>query len=246
MNVFALADFHLSFDTPGKSMEIFGDVWKDWTEKISSSCHEMIGANDLLLIAGDISWASTLEQAHKDLQYIASLPGKKIMIKGNHDFWWPSYKKLLENLPSSVFALQNNSLQFGSISVGGSRLWDSDEYSFANFIDFSGSSFGKEEIKPFTKEDATIFQRELGRLELSLKTMPTSSKKIVMTHYPPIGADLKPSKASQIIESYGAKDCVFGHLHSIKKPCTMFGKTKVTNYVLTACDFCDFKPVQIL
>jgi predicted phosphohydrolase len=246
MNVFALADFHLSFDTPGKSMEIFGKIWKDWTQKIATNCHAIIQPTDLLLIAGDISWASTLDQAKKDLEYIASLPGTKVIIKGNHDFWWPSYKKLCENLPASVFAVQNNSLQFGNLSVGGTRLWDSDEYSFANYIDFSEESFGKEEIRPITKEDNVIFQRELLRLDLSLKTMPSSSHKIVMTHYPPIAANLKSSKASSIIESYKAQACVFGHLHSIKKNCLMFGKTDVTNYVLTACDYCDFKPVQIL
>jgi predicted phosphohydrolase len=246
MNVFALADFHLSFDTPGKSMEVFGTTWQDWTEKISTHCHAMITSSDLLLIAGDISWASTLDQAKKDLDYIASLPGKKVIIKGNHDFWWPSYKKLLEYLPSSVFAVQNNSLQFGNISIGGTRLWDSEEYSFANYIDFSEDCFGKEEIKPFSLEDARIFERELGRLELSLKTMPTSSKKIFMTHYPPIGAYLAPSKASRLIESYGVEVCVFGHLHSVKKGLSLFGSTNQTKYILTSCDFCEFKPVQIL
>jgi predicted phosphohydrolase len=246
MNVFALADFHLSFGLVGKSMEVFGDTWKDWTTKIASNCHDKIREEDLLLISGDISWASTLEQASKDLDFIAKLPGKKILIKGNHDFWWPSYAKLCKALPSNVFAIQNNSLQFGHLSIGGARLWDSDEYDFKKYIDFQSSSFGKEEIHPLKAEDAAIFQRELGRLELSLKTMPSTAKKIVMTHYPPISADLRPSKASQIIESFEASSCVFGHLHSIKKPCQLFGKTRVTNYILTSCDYCDFSPVQVL
>jgi hypothetical protein len=246
MNIFALSDFHLSFGTPNKSMEVFGPLWKDWTDKIATSCHEMISSNDLLLIAGDISWASTLEQAHQDLKFIASLPGKKVLIKGNHDYWWPSYKKLCEALPKSVYAIQNNSLEFGPFAIGGSRLWDSQEYHFSRYVDFTCSAFGKDEIKPFSEEDGAIFQRELGRLELSLKTLPKHAKKIVMTHYPPIGADLQPSKASTMIEAYGALACVFGHLHSIKNNVKLFGKTTQTHYHLTSCDYLDFKPIQIV
>lgn len=245
MKIFALSDFHLSFATPGKSMEVFGEIWRDWTKKIYANCHDAVSNNDLLLIAGDISWASTLEQAMEDLRFIASLPGQKIILKGNHDFWWPSYSKLTKALPEKVYAIQNNSFEFGGVSIGGTRLWDSPEYSFSDLINLENNQFGKEEIKKSSPEDEKIFERELLRLEMSLNTMKQSSKKVIMTHYPPISSDLKDSKASKILEAHDVKSCVFGHLHSVKKEKKIFGSKNEVNYHLTSCDYLDFKPIEI-
>ena len=247
MNVWALSDFHLSFGIKNKSMEIFGSIWKDWTEKIKAHCHEKIKQEDLLLIAGDLSWASNLEEAIPDLDWISHLPGTKMILKGNHDFWWPSYSKLLTALPSSIYAIQNNSISWKGLSIGGTRLWDSPEFSFENLISLEGASFGKEEIKPFTKEDQKIYERELLRLEMSLKSFPQDfSKRIVMTHYPPLGSDLKPTRASLLLKNYRVDLCVFGHLHNVKNKGPLFGTLDLTHYALTSCDYLEFSPIQLL
>lgn len=246
MSVFALADFHLSFGVRNKSMEIFGSEWRGWTEKIKRNCEEKIGENDLLLIAGDISWASTLEEAMQDLLWISHLPGTKILIKGNHDYWWPSYAKLLKALPPSILAIQNNSFVWNDIGIAGTRLWDSPEFSFKELYSEPGS-FGQEEVKPFTEEDQKIFDRECLRLEMSLNTLPKDlSKKIVMTHYPPIGYDLKSSRVSKILKEQKVDIAVFGHLHSLKTTKKLFGEREGTFYSLTSCDFLDFEPLKLL
>lgn len=247
MNVWALSDFHLSFGVKNKSMEIFGDAWKNWTEKIQTHCHALIKQEDLLLIAGDISWASTLEEALPDLSWIDKLPGTKIILKGNHDYWWPSYSKLVKALPSSIKAVQNNSFVFKNICVGGTRLWDSPSFSFESLISSNQDSFGSSELKPFTLQDQVIYERELQRLEMSLNTFAKETvKKIVMTHYPPVGLDLASSTASKLFEKYQIDISVFGHLHSIKNKKPLFGQKGSILYALTSCDYLDFVPRQLL
>lgn len=246
MHIWALSDFHLSFGVKNKSMEKFGDTWKDWTQKIEKNCHAVIKEEDLLIIAGDLSWATTLEEALIDLKWIDSLPGKKIIIKGNHDYWWSSYKKLQEALPPSIFAIQNNALNFGEVSICGTRLWDSEEFSFNSIIKSESCSFGKEEIKELQQEDKKIFDRELLRLEMSLKELNQEAKyKIAITHYPPIGIELKDSKVSKLLEKYKVDIALFGHLHSLKKG-PFFGKKGNISYFLTSTDYLNHTPIQIL
>lgn len=244
MSIWALSDFHLSFGLPNKSMEVFGPAWEKWTSRIKSSCQELIKPEDLLLIAGDISWATTLEEAQADLQWIDELPGTKVLLKGNHDYWWPSLKKLQEVLPPSVFAVQHTCFDWNEISITGTRLWDSPEFSFASLSSNSASLI--EPIKAFSDEDKKIYDREIGRLELALKSLsPSSQKKIVMTHYPPIGLDLKETKASKLFDEYGIDVVIFGHLHNIACNTPLFGKANKTHYLLTSCDYLNCRPIKI-
>lgn len=245
MAIWAIADLHLSFGVPEKNMDVFGPEWVDYAEKIKTHWLEKISPQDLVLIPGDISWAMTLPEAKIDLDWIEALPGTKVMIKGNHDYWWGSPTKVRSILPPSIHFIQNNSFQWEGFSIGGARLWDSDEYAFNEYIVFRESAVAKSrEEKP---EREKIFSRELERLENSLKSLDQKSKmRIVMTHYPPIGANLSPSRASALLEKYNVSMCVFGHLHNVNREKQMFGEYHGIEYILTSGDYLQFQPKKII
>lgn len=249
MAVWAIADPHLSFGISNKSMEVFGPLWNDYTKKMESSWREKIRDEDLVLIAGDISWAMKLEEAIADLQWIASLPGTKVISKGNHDYWWSSLSKISKVAPPGLHFIYNNAFLWNGIAIGGTRLWDSDEYNFNQYIHFreNPSAKKKEEREEKEGENEKIFERELERLKLSLSQLDKSAHtRIAMTHYPPIGADLMPSRASRILEENNIQICVFGHLHSLKKDSPLFGEARGVRYLLTSCDYLDFTPIRVL
>lgn len=248
MTIWAIADPHLSFGVANKSMEAFGPLWKDYTKKIEQAWKERVHPDDLVLIAGDISWALRLEDVIPDLQWIDSLPGIKVMIKGNHDLWWDSLSKLKKILPPSIHCIYNNSFTWKGVSIGGTRLWDTREYNFDPFIHFQENSNAKKnKTIPQEKDEEKIFLRELERLKLSLKSLdPNASFRIAMTHYPPISADLKPSRTSLLLEEFNINVCAFGHLHSVKKDALPFGETRGIRYVLTSCDYLNFEPIRII
>ncbi len=244
MAIWAIADLHLSFGVPDKEMDIFGAHWKNHPEKIAVHWKEIVKDDDLVLIPGDISWALRLADVQTDLDWIGSLPGTKVMIKGNHDLWWPSQAKLQQALPPSLHALHNNVFYWKDWAIAGSRLWDSNEYNF----DILFPDMPEEENNPQkTAENEKIFVRELQRLELSLKAIkPQVQKRIAMTHYPPIGLDLTPSRVSKLLEQYGINYCVFGHMHNVPQDKAPFGKARGIEYHLTAADHLDFKPLLIV
>ena len=248
MSVWALADLHLAFGCPEKSMEVFGETWKNYTQKIESQWRENINPDDLVLLPGDISWGLRIQEAKVDLDWIHSLPGTKMMIRGNHDYWWTSLKQVEKILPASIHLIQNNSIQWNQYIIGGTRLWDTPEYKFNEYIQYAENPRVKKIVDTDPTPDAEkIFIRELGRLELSLKSMDKfTGEKIAMTHYPPIGAELKESRASSLLNKYHVKICVFGHLHNVKKDALPFGEREGTRFLLTSADYLDFKPIQIL
>ena len=249
MAIWAIGDPHLSFGTPDKKMDVFGDLWKNHPERFGKEWHAPIQPEDLVLVPGDISWAMRMDQALPDLEWIDALPGTKVMIKGNHDFWWSSISKVRAALPPSIHVVQNDAFSWKDVAVAGSRLWDCPDYGFLKHVEvnpakpISALGPGNEEKQA---KDAKIYQRELQRLEISLKAMnPNASLRIVMCHYPPIGADLVPSEASQLMSRYNVDVCVFGHLHSMKPGSTPFGTVDGVKYVLCSCDTIDFTPVKI-
>ena len=247
MKIWALGDLHLGFGVANKSMDIFGPAWEKHAEKLEANWRKLIDPTDLVLIPGDISWAMHLHEAAVDLQWIDRLPGTKLMIKGNHDYWWGSLKKLAEILPPSIHLIQNNSFRWKEVAVGGSRLWDTPEYSFTPYIEFRENPH-KKDTEEKTQEDLSekIFERELQRLELSLATLPADATlRIAMTHYPPIGADLAPSRASAILEKYKIDICVFGHLHNVRSKSLPFGEKNGVRYILTSGDYVGFQPVLL-
>lgn len=248
MTIWALADLHLSFGVPDKGMEVFGSKWKNHPEKISANWLKLIKDDDLVLLPGDISWAMRPEEAKVDLDWIDALPGTKVMLRGNHDYWWSSLRKVEKVLPSSIHLVQNNVFRWKDVVIGGSRLWDTPEYSFGNFIEYVNNPRANALTKVDNPVEAEkIFERELARLELSLKAMPRDTKiKIAMTHYPPIGGDLQASRASALFEKYGISHCVFGHLHNVRDHELPFGSRNGVDYTLVSCDYVDFCPVKIV
>lgn len=252
MRIWAIADLHLSFGVENKSMDVFGPNWKNHAEAIASSWKALIHPEDLVLIPGDISWALTIEEAVADLHWIHSLPGTKVMIKGNHDYWWGSLKKLSQVLPASIHLIQNNAFQWHDVAIGGARLWDTPEYSFGKYIEFQENPQATKQepsSEKLIQEELSekIFNRELERLKLSIKMMaPDAAKRIVMTHYPPIGPDLQPSRAAQILEENNIQICVFGHLHNIKAGSPLFGEKRGVRYILAAADYIRFQPISIV
>lgn len=249
MAVWAIGDLHLSFGVPNKEMDVFGDEWIGFTEKIKHHWHSLISPDDLILIPGDISWAMTLEEAKKDLDWIHHLPGTKVCIRGNHDYWWSSISKIEKILPPSIHLIQNNAFHWKEFSIAGARLWDTSEYQFSQFIDYQPNPRANQLIsqEKDPAEAMRIFHRDLGRLEMSLKCLEKKPGiiKIAMTHYPPISGDLQDSQASKLLEKYHINTCVFGHLHRVKKEIPLFGEKNGIRYFLTSADYLNFKPLRI-
>ncbi|MCB1180567.1 MAG: metallophosphoesterase [Chlamydiia bacterium] len=240
MKIWAMGDLHLSVGVPEKKMDVFGPEWVGYMDNIAANWRSAVAPEDLVLIPGDISWAMKLSEVEKDFAWIEALPGKKVMIRGNHDYWWSSVSKVKKILPPSCSIIQNDAVTIENITIGGARLWDTPEYHFTQIIDVKDGQMKSEE----KTEDEKIFLRELGRLERSLKAMDQGAHlKIVMTHYPPIGLDLKPSRVSKMLETYGVNLCVFGHLHSVKQEgIRLFGKRGKIGYYLTSADYLNFSP----
>jgi predicted phosphohydrolase len=247
MSIWALSDLHLAISVPSKTMEVFGPSWKNYAQRIRSNWEKLVSPEDLVLIPGDICWAMRLEDALIDLKWIDSLPGTKVILRGNHDYWWASNAKMQKIMPPSIHFLHNNVFLWKGIAIGGSRLWDTPEYNFSKFTVFQDNPRQKAQPIDEPEEDEKIFVRELERLKMSLSQIPKeASYKIAMTHYPPISADLQPSRASEILESFGINICVFGHLHNIRAGSLLFGKARGVDYKFTSCDYLDFTPLQLL
>lgn len=248
MPVWALADLHLSFGITGKNMDVFGENWKNHADKIQQHWQKLIAPEDLVLLPGDISWALHTEDVLPDLNWIDQLPGTKVMIRGNHDYWWNSLSKLEKILPPSIHVLQNNTFRWQNVTICGARLWDTPEFSFQPYINYVANPKAKTPTHEDNVAEAEkIFLRELGRLELSLKALPKDATlRIAMTHYPPIGADLHASRASALLEKYQVNICVFGHLHNVKENTLPFGIKDNIRYALVAADYVNFTPQKIL
>lgn len=248
MAIWAIADLHLSFGTKGKEMDVFGENWHDWTKKLEQNWRSLIEQTDLVLLAGDISWAMKPENAVPDLNWIHQLPGTKVILRGNHDYWWASLSKVEKVLPTSIHMIQNNVFNWNNVSIGGSRLWDTSEFNFLPYINYTENPHANKlsERDHNGEEAERIFLRELSRLELSLKSLSKDAAlKIAMTHYPPIGVDLADSRVSKLLEKYGVDICVFGHLHNVKQGFPLFGTKNGITYHLTSCDYLNFTPIKI-
>lgn len=248
MPIWALADLHLSLSIPSKDMAVFGPAWDRYMERIADSWQQLVKQQDLVLLPGDISWASSPQEALIDLKWIDTLPGTKVLIKGNHDYWWSSLAKVEAILPPSLHLIQNNAFHWKGIGIAGARLWDSPNYSFERYIDFIPRQKQLTETSqepPAEKEK--IYKRELGRLEASLKQLlPTEKMRLAMTHYPPISATLEPSDASALFERYHVSCCAFGHLHNVRPSPTLFGEKGAVRYLFSACDYVGCTPILVM
>ncbi len=245
--LFAIADLHLSFARP-KPMDVFGEAWADHAEQIRSAWCERVGADDLVLVAGDISWAMRLAGALPDLAWIDALPGRKVLIRGNHDYWWESIGKLRALPYESLYFLQYDVLRFGELAICGTRLWDLPEVSWPQEYRAMPADV-RQAARPSDAQNAKLVERELNRLELSLRRLPADARhRVAMLHYPPISDGGRGSRASRLLAEHGVELCVFGHLHSLGRMKRVGADFSLdgTRYVLVAGDHLAFRPMELM
>lgn len=229
MALYTISDLHLGFNVD-KPMDIFGDKWKNHDEKIKENWSNMIHENDVVLISGDISWSLKSEDSLCDLDWINELPGKKIIGKGNHDFWWGSISKLNLMYENTKF-LQNNYYVYDDYAICGTRGWISPN------------------SNAFTSKDEKIYKREIIRLKLSLDAARRDgyNKIIVMIHYPPTNDKFEESEFVRIFKEYNVEKVIYGHLHGPALKGKIFeGNVDGIEYILTSADYLDFMPKRII
>jgi predicted phosphohydrolase len=226
MTVFAISDLHLAH-TVDKPMDRFGPQWVGHPERIARQWRERVRDDDTVLVCGDTSWAMRLEDAAADLAYVAALPGRKILLRGNHDYWWGSLARVRKALPAGIELLQNNALEAAGWSVAGARGW----------------------LLPtpdLTPSDRAIYDREVGRLRLSLAAAPLGRPKLAMLHYPPWMPDVESTPVMDVLLEFGVEVCVFGHLHAMPPGTYPDGMHRGIRFHCVSVDLVDFAPQPIL
>lgn len=230
MKIYAISDLHISTNS-NKPMDVFGGNWVNYLDKIKEDWKSKVTDDDLVLIGGDISWAMKLEEAKDDLLSLQELKGKKVFIKGNHDYWWSSISRIRDVLPENFYALQNDSVKFGNVIICGSRCWS-----------VPGSP-------DFKDEDMKIYKRETERLKLSLssarKTMNEGDKLVALIHFPPFNVKRENSAFTDIFEQNNVDCVIYGHLHGKSVRADKLVVKNGIKYYLTSCDQVDNKLTEI-
>lgn len=224
MALYAIGDLHLCLGAP-KPMDIFGGAWIGYMDKLREGM-SVIGPEDTTVLLGDLSWALDLAGARADFAWINEIPGKKIILKGNHDYWWSTaakfYKFCQENQFSDMWILNNNCYEYGDFAICGTRGW-----------------FFEEERSG--EHDTKVFRRELIRLETSLKAAG-EKQKLVFLHYPPRYKGYECREILDLLEKYDVRRCYYGHLHGGSHKLAMEGQWDGVDFRLVAADYIGFKP----
>ncbi len=230
MKLFAIADLHL----PGgdiKPMDVFGEQWSGHFERICADWRERVGDGDAVLIPGDISWAMQLTEAVPDLRAIGELPGRKLLIKGNHDYWWSSLTRVQEAMGETMTAIQHSAADLGPWVVCGTRGW-----------------VFPTEAAPLTPGDEKIFRRELQRLRMALdeaQRLAAGRPVVAMLHYPPLYESQRDTEFTAMLEQYRVHTAVYGHLHGAGIRAGFTGEHNGVRYALTSCDSLGFRLMEI-
>ena len=237
MSLFVIAYLHLSSDG-SKSMEVFGSVWKDYMEKIRKNWTAAVGPEDTVIIPGDVSWGLRIESALEDFRYLEALPGKKLLGKGNHDFWWTGCQKMSrfaeEHGIHSISFLYNNAYLFESCIAAGSRGWFMEENlpaAVAENMDYS-RMINREKIRLRLSLDEAVRLRRLAGRELPI---------LAFMHFPPVWNSFLCRDLVDVLHEYGVKTCYFGHIHGV------YNQPGVTSFegidfVLCSADYLKFAP----
>ncbi len=224
MSLFAIGDLHLSFGV-NKQMDIFSG-WECYQQRLEENWREAIEKTDTVVIAGDISWGMTLEQAKKDFAFLESLPGQKILMKGNHDYWFSTRKKAEDFFAqegfSSLRILFNNAFEYQDISICGTRSWINE---------------------PGQPQEQKVMDREVGRMKLSLSQ--ASQQPLVFLHYPPLYRNNSFDKMIDLLQEYQVKEVYYGHLHEKACHYAVQGEIDGIRYRLISADYLQFKPLKI-
>lgn len=228
MAIYAIADLHLSFGT-NKKMDVF-DGWSNYTDRLKNNWEKLVKQDDTVVIAGDLSWALKLEETYEDFKFLNGLPGEKILIKGNHDYWWGTKKKvdtyLQENGFNSISILFNSAVPVENVAVCGTRGWSYD---------------------CTENEDIKILKREVGRLQTSIQMgIATGLEPVVFLHYPPVYGEYECEEIMDVLISNGIKRCYYGHIHgknTARKAIT--GEYKGIKFYMVSADRIEFCPVLV-
>lgn len=227
MALYAIGDLHLSF-TSGKPMDVFGKAWTGYVEKLREGL-SVIRPEDTTVLLGDLSWAMGMEAAREDFAFIAAIPGRKIILKGNHDYWWTTAAKFYKFCQANGFAdlwiLNNNCYTYGETALCGTRGWFFEE-------DRHGA------------HDEKVFKRELIRLETSLQAAG-EREKLCFLHYPPVYRGYICRPILDLLHKYGVRACYYGHLHSESHRLAITGAYEGIDFHLTAADYTGFRPVLL-
>ena len=227
MALYTIGDLHLSLNSD-KSMDVFGPGWADYVQRIRDG-FAPLQDGDVTVLCGDLSWGMTLEESLEDLRFIDTLPGRKILLKGNHDYWWNTATKMehffAENGLHTLEILHNNCIFYGDIALCGTRGWFYE-------LDNEGTHNGK------------MMAREVGRLETSLKAAG-EAEKICFLHYPPLYTGYRCPEILALLAQYGVKQCYYGHLHGASHKRRIEGDCGGTEFSLVAADFLGFAPRKI-
>ena len=228
MALYTIGDLHLSLSAR-KPMDVFGGAWVGYMEKLKEGL-SVLAPEDTLVLCGDLSWALGLENAREDFAWINQIPGKKIILKGNHDYWWSTaskfYKFCDENGFSNQWILNNNHYEYNGWAICGTRGW-----------------FFEEERG--SEHDEKVFKRELIRLETSLQSAGDLPK-IVFLHYPPLYKGYRCDEILELLNNYEVRQCFYGHLHGASHGLAMEGQWDGVEYRLVAADRLNFQPYQVL
>lgn len=228
MALYAIGDLHLSFQA-NKPMDVFGGAWHGYVDKLRQGL-SVIGPEDTTVLLGDLTWSMDLEHAVEDFQFIHEILGRKIILKGNHDYWWSTAKKFYDFCGaqgfSDMWVLNNNCWLFGDIALCGTRGW-----------------FYEEERHG--EQDAKIFRRELLRLETSLKAAG-DREKICFLHYPPRFGAYRCQEIHELLKQYNVRKCFYGHLHGPSIQNAFQGQWDNVNYALVSADYLNFRPLKVL
>ena len=230
MALYTIADLHLPLGID-KPMDIFGKAWENYVERLADNWQSVVKENDVVVLPGDFSWATYLEQSVKDFEYLHKLNGKKILLKGNHDYWWTTMNKLnkfiVEHGFKNIGFLQNNSFMYEDTAICGSRGW----------------------IHPawdgFSEEDGKIFEREVIRAELSLKAAGECKDIIFFSHYPIRSNKMEKNELTELLKKYDVKEVVYGHLHGNSHKYAVNGEHDGMEYRLVSADYVKFVPQKL-
>ncbi len=223
MALYAIGDTHLSLGS-AKPMDVFGGVWEGYVDKLREG-FSRVRAEDTVVLCGDLSWGMSLEEAREDFAFLDALPGKKYLLKGNHDYWWTTAAKMnaffAENGFTTLTLLHNNCGFYGDLALCGTRGW---------FYEEDGGEDG-----------GKVFRRELIRLETSLKAAG-ERRKLCFLHYPPCYQGYRCEEILGLLEQYGVELCCYGHLHGGSHRLAIEGRYGGVEYRLVSADYVGFRP----
>lgn len=230
LSIYAISDLHLALGT-NKPMDIFGESWNNHLTKIELDWKSKAKVDDVILLPGDLSWAMNIKETYLDFKYLNNLPGKKILLKGNHDYWWTTVtsmkRYMLENKFENINFLYNNSYQYEDYIICGTRGWNNTE----------------------STEDEKIYKREQQRLKLSIedgiRKYGRERKIIVCMHYPPFNKIQCEEGFIKIMKQYNVAQCVYGHLHGSSQNEAKEGNIDGIDFKLVSCDYTDFKLIKL-